>query len=227
MRKIRIELPKYRLQLDVKLVKRRKPLLALSEEPIIPKPSVVRKKYRKGTFAGRLARYLADHRNIGKVFAVSFVAISTSAAFIPQTTNVQAQGAENVVIESQTNLMTEKSMIYPVAKIKINQDYYIFHKGLDLGGGLGTSIRPIMSGVVAYAGWDRSGYGNLVILEHKSGIDSYYAHLSKINVKTGQSVDTNTEIGKMGATGRASGVHLHLEVHQNGVSLNPLTVLSK
>ncbi len=100
-------------------------------------------------------------------------------------------------------------------------------KYLDLGGGLGTSIRPIMSGVVAYAGWDRSGYGNLVILEHKSGIDSYYAHLSKINVKTGQSVDTNTEIGKMGATGRASGVHLHLEVHQNGVSLNPLTVLSK
>lgn len=227
MKKIRIELPKYRLQLDVKLVKRRKPLLALSDEPILPNPSIVRRKYRKGSLVGRFARYFADYKNMGKLFALNFVIISISAAFIPSTSNVQAQGAENLVIESQTNLTTEKSMIYPVARIRINQDYYVFHKGLDLGGNTGTPINPIMPGVVAYAGWDRTGYGNLVILKHKNGIDSYYAHLSKIEVKTGQVVETNTEIGKMGATGRASGVHLHLEIHQNGNSMNPLTVLSK
>jgi len=224
MRKINVELPKYRLQMQVRLVKRRKPLL---DETIIPKPSVVKRKYRKGTFLGKMVRYVADHKNASKVFAAGFAIVATTAAFTPQSGTIQAQGAENVVIESQTNLTTEKSMIYPVAQVKINQGYSIFHKAVDLGGGVGASIKPIMAGVVAYAGWDRSGYGNLVVLQHKNGIDSYYAHLSKIEVKTGQSVDTNIEIGKMGATGHATGPHLHLEIHQNGASINPLTVLSK
>lgn len=224
MKKIHIELPKYRLQLQMKLVKRRKPLL---EEPLLPNPSVVKRKYRKGSYPGRLARYLVDHKNIKKIFATYFAIAAVGATFIPQTTGVQAEASENIVIESQTNLTTEKSMIYPVGQVKINQGYSIFHKANDFGGPKGEPIRPIMNGVVAYAGWDRSGYGNLVILQHKNGIDSYYAHLSKIDVKTGQTVETSTVIGEMGATGRASGVHLHLEVHQNGVSLNPLTVLSK
>lgn len=156
-----------------------------------------------------------------------FAVVAIAATFIPQTSIAQAQGSENVVIASQTNLTTEKSMIYPVTQIKINQGYSVFHRGLDFGGRVGTPIKPIMTGVVAYAGWDRSGYGNLVVLEHKNGVESYYAHLSKIEVKTGQSVSTDTEIGKMGATGRATGSHLHLEVYQNGVPLNPLTVLSR
>lgn len=223
MRKYDIELPKYRLQLQMKLVKRRKPLL---EEPILPHPSVVRRKYRKGSYPGRLARYLVDHKNIKKIFATYFAATAVIATFVPQTTGAQVEAAESIVIESQTNLTTEKSMIYPVGQIKLNQGYNIFHKAIDLGGNLGTPIKPIMDGVVAYAGWDRSGYGNLVVLLHRNGIESYYAHLSKIEVTTGQSVNTNTEIGKMGATGHATGVHLHLEVIQNGVTLNPLTVLS-
>lgn len=224
MRKINVELPKYRLQMQVKLVKRRKPLFP---EPIIPKPSLVKKKYRKGTLVARMVRYVTDHKNASKAFAAAFAIISTTAAFIPQTANVQAQGSENVIIEPQTNLSTEKGMIYPVAQIKVNQGYTVFHKGVDLGGAVGTPIKSIMTGIVAYAGWDRSGYGNLVILKHKNGIDSYYAHLSKIEVQTGQMVDTNTEVGKMGATGHATGPHLHLEIHQNGASLNPLSFLSR
>jgi murein DD-endopeptidase MepM/ murein hydrolase activator NlpD len=66
-----------------------------------------------------------------------------------------------------------------------------------------------------------------VVLTHKNGLDSYYAHLSKIEVSTGQTIEMNTEIGKMGATGHATGTHLHLEIHQNGASVNPLTILSK
>jgi len=199
----------------------------LLEEPILPKASLVRKKYRKGTFLGRLARYFADHKNIRKIFASSFAFIAITTTFIPQSGGVQAQGSENIVIEAQTNLVTEKGMLYPVGPIKINQGYSIFHRGLDLGGKTGEPIKPIMAGVVAYAGWDRSGYGNLVVLQHKNGLDSYYAHLSKIEVKTGQTVEVGTEIGKMGVTGRTTGTHLHLEIHQNGVSLNPLTVLSR
>lgn len=223
MQKISLELPKYRLQLHLKLVKRRKPLLA---EPLLPAPSVVNKKYRKGTFTGRLARYLADHRSIKKVFATGFVLTAMFAGFAPQTTGTSVQ-ADEIIIESQTNLVTQKGMQYPVSAVKINQGYGFFHPAMDFGGQKGTPIEPIMPGVVAYAGRDITGYGNLVVLNHKNGLDSYYAHLSKIEVKTGQTVDINTEIGKMGATGHATGVHLHLEIHQNGVSLNPLTVLSR
>ena len=225
-RKINIELPKYRLQLDVKakLVKRRKPLL---EEPIVPKASLLKRKYRTGSFPAKIVRYLVDHKNIKKIFAANFAFITISTIFIPHSENIQAQGSENVIIESQTNLTTQKSMTYPVEKIVINQGYGVFHKAIDFGGSTDTNIYSIASGMVAYAGWDRSGYGNLVIVQHKNGIESYYAHLSKISVATGQSVATNTILGQMGATGRATGIHLHLEVYQNGVSLNPMTVLSK
>jgi len=224
MQKISLELPKFRLELHAKLVKRRKPLVV---EPILPTVATVNKKYRKGTFTGRFVRYLADHKGIRKVFAANFAIIAMVAAFTPQTTSIQAEGSELTILESQTNLVTQKGMQYPVKTVKINQNYGFFHPGLDLGGPKGTAIDPIMPGVVSYAGWDKSGYGNLVVLTHKNGVDSYYAHLSKIEVKTGDVVDMNTEIGQMGATGHATGVHLHLEIHQKGVSLSPLTVLSK
>jgi murein DD-endopeptidase MepM/ murein hydrolase activator NlpD len=225
MQKISLELPKYRLQLHMKLVKRRKPLLAV--EPILPTKAVVNKKYRKGTFLGRLIRYFADHKSIRKVFAGSFAIIAIAGSFAPQTTRIQAEGSDTTIIESQTNLITEKGMQYPVDSVHINQGYSFFHPGVDLGDQIGTPVKPVMPGIVAYAGWDRSGYGNLVVLTHKNGFDSYYAHLSKIEVTTGELVDMGTEIGKIGVTGHSSGPHLHLEIHQNGVSLNPLTVLSR
>jgi len=223
MRKINLELPKYRLQLHFRLVKRRKPLL---DEPIIPTKSVVNKKYRKGTFAGRLIRYFADHKSIRKIFATGFVFTAVLAGFTPQSTNIQVQ-ADEIIIEPQTTLVTQKGMQYPVEPVKINQGYGFFHPGVDFGGQSGEPVRPVMPGVVAYAGWVYSGYGNLVILSHKNGLESYYAHLSKIEVATGEVVDMNTEIGEIGVTGHSTGPHLHLEIHQNGVSLNPLTVLSR
>ena len=223
-KKVSLELPKYRLQLHLKLIKRRKPLLP---EPILPTASVVNRKYKKGTFMGRLARYFADHKNVRRLIATSFAVVTITTSFLPQTSNVQAQASDGLIIESQTNLTTQRGMEYPVDSVKINQGYNIFHRAIDFGGGVGTPVKSISTGVVAYAGWDRSGYGNLVVLEHKNGIDSYYAHLSKIEVKIGDSVEINTEIGKMGATGRSTGSHLHLEIHDNGTSVNPLTILSR
>jgi murein DD-endopeptidase MepM/ murein hydrolase activator NlpD len=210
--------------MNVRLVKRRKPLL---DKTLLVAPSEVKKKYRSGTFPGKLARHFAGHKNISKVFAANFAVVAILATFVPQSGGVQAQGAENVIIETQTNLTTEKAMIYPVGQVRINQGYSVFHKAIDLGGTINTKITPVMPGVVAYAGWDRSGYGNLIVINHINGLDSYYAHLSKIEVETGEVVGVNTEIGKMGATGHATGIHLHLEIHQNGISINPLTILSK
>ena len=223
MKKYNFELPKYRLQLHLKLIKRRKPLLA---ETILPTKTMINKKYRSGTFVGRLIRYFADQKSIRKIFAANFVLVAMLASFAPQTPSIQAQ-AEQVVIESPNTLLTQKGMQYPVETVKINQGYKLFHPAIDFGGTKGIPIKPIEAGVVSYAGWDNSGYGNLVVLTHAQGLESYYAHLSKIEVTTGQSVNINTEIGQMGSTGQATGVHLHLEIHQNGSFLNPLTVLSR
>jgi murein DD-endopeptidase MepM/ murein hydrolase activator NlpD len=223
-KKYNVELPKYRLQLHLKLVKRRKPLMV---EPILPKASTVNKKYRKGTFVSRFVRCVFDNKNIRRVLAANFAVITIATSFIPQTRSAFAEGSGDVIIETQTNLTTQKGMGYPVDTVRTNQNYSFFHPALDFGGMVGTPIKAITGGMVAYAGRDYSGYGNLVVLQHKNGFDSYYAHLSKIEVVTGQTVEIGTVIGKMGATGRATGVHLHLEIHQNGVSVNPLTILSK
>ncbi|HEX7057547.1 MAG TPA: M23 family metallopeptidase [Bacilli bacterium] len=97
------------------------------------------------------------------------------------------------------------------------------HKGVDLV----SSNRNIMAadnGKVIFAG-ARSSYGNLIIIDHLNGYQTYYAHLSKISVKTGEIVEKGDKIGVMGATGDATGVHLHFEVHVDGTAENPLKFL--
>lgn len=94
------------------------------------------------------------------------------------------------------------------------------HTGLDIATSTGAPITPIAAGTVTYA--DRKGsYGNLVIVSHGNGIESYYAHCSKIYVTVGQKVEKNTVISAVGSTGNSTGPHLHLEIRQNGTPLNP------
>lgn len=94
------------------------------------------------------------------------------------------------------------------------------HTGLDIATSTGVPITPIAAGTVTYA--DRKGsYGNLVIVSHGNGIESYYAHCSKIYVTVGQKVEKDTVISAVGSTGNSTGPHLHLEIRQNGTPLNP------
>ena len=84
-----------------------------------------------------------------------------------------------------------------------------------------------MDGRVFAINYSRYAYGNAILIYHGSEITSLYAHLSKINVTPNQEVTTDMVIGEMGATGRSFGDHLHLEIRDNGVPINPLTVLPK
>ncbi|MDD2998435.1 MAG: M23 family metallopeptidase, partial [Candidatus Riflebacteria bacterium] len=79
-------------------------------------------------------------------------------------------------------------------------------------------------GRVIYAG-RRSGYGNLVIVSHANGYSTRYAHCSRILVKKGQQVKAGQLIARVGATGVATGNHLHFELRKNGKTQNPLTFL--
>jgi len=74
---------------------------------------------------------------------------------------------------------------------------------------------------VVFAGWSNYGYGYLVVIDHGNGYQTAYAHLSAVGVGCGQSVFQGSNIGAVGATGNASGSHLHFELSYNGVKLNP------
>ena len=100
-----------------------------------------------------------------------------------------------------------------------------FHNGLDIAADKGAPIYASASGVVQSAGWS-GDYGNLVVISHEFGLTTRYAHMSKIEVKAGERVERGQVVGFIGATGRASGPHLHYEVWANGQPLNPLKFLT-
>ncbi len=95
------------------------------------------------------------------------------------------------------------------------------HRGVDFAARSGTPIYATGDGVVIKAGWG-SAYGRLVKIKHAFGIETRYAHLSRIDVKVGQRVSRGERIGAMGATGRVTGVHLHYEVRVGGEAVNPM-----
>ncbi|HLF89680.1 MAG TPA: peptidoglycan DD-metalloendopeptidase family protein [Anaerolineales bacterium] len=86
------------------------------------------------------------------------------------------------------------------------------HPGLDIAGPEGNSVFATDSGVVVYAGWSEYGYGYLIVLDHGTGWQSAYAHLSAVGVGCGQSVAQGTVIGAVGNTGNSTGAHLHFEL---------------
>lgn len=94
------------------------------------------------------------------------------------------------------------------------------HKGVDYAGPTGTDIYSVGGGVVSFVG-RKSGYGNVVEVDHGDGLISRYAHLSNQKVKEGQIVKKGDLVAAMGSTGRSTGPHLHLEVLKNGEQLNP------
>lgn len=95
-----------------------------------------------------------------------------------------------------------------------------FHKGLDIAAPTGTKIQAARSGRVVFAG-ALKGYGNIVILDHGGGLKSRYAHCSKLHVKRGQHIRQGQKIAEVGATGMATGPHLHFEIRRQGDPLNP------
>ena len=97
------------------------------------------------------------------------------------------------------------------------------HEGVDYAAPTGTAVRSVGDGVVDFAGV-QNGYGNIIILQHRNNYKTVYAHLSHINVRKGESVSQGQAIGAVGATGWATGPHLHFEYRINGVYHDPLSI---
>lgn len=97
------------------------------------------------------------------------------------------------------------------------------HLGVDYAAPTGTPVRSVADAVVEFAGWQR-GYGNVVILQHKQNRKTLYAHLSRVDVRKGQRIEQGQTLGAVGATGTATGPHLHFEYIVGGAHRDPLTL---
>lgn len=99
-----------------------------------------------------------------------------------------------------------------------------YHYGIDLGLRIGEPIRAMFDGRVRVAR-RANGYGNLVVIEHDNQLETYYAHLSQINVVDGESIKAGEILGLGGNTGHSTGPHLHLEIRYEGAAINPEDVI--
>ena len=98
------------------------------------------------------------------------------------------------------------------------------HTGLDISAPKGTAIKAAASGTVTFSGY-KGSYGNMIVISHGNGVQTYYAHCSALYLSAGASVSQGQVIAAVGSTGNSSGPHLHLEVRVNGVAYNPQNYL--
>lgn len=99
------------------------------------------------------------------------------------------------------------------------------HKGLDIDLEIGDTIKAMFDGIVRYAKYNDGGFGNLIIIRHYNGLETYYAHLSKFKVKVNDTIKAGQFIGCGGNTGRSKSPHLHLEVRYKDHPLDPFSFI--
>jgi septal ring factor EnvC (AmiA/AmiB activator) len=104
--------------------------------------------------------------------------------------------------------------------------YSAVHKGLDFAGPEGTKVISVAAGLVTYAG-ERTGYGQMIEINHGNGLATRYCHNEQLLVKQGDMVRKGQEVALMGSTGRSTGPHLHFEVLKNGTQVDPLRFIGE
>ncbi|PIU03429.1 hypothetical protein COT44_03225 [Candidatus Shapirobacteria bacterium CG08_land_8_20_14_0_20_39_18] len=217
-----IHFPSHRLTL--KVTKRR---VLRGEKTLISELKEI-SDIRRGSRISRFFRVLMEQKRVKTLVGGNLTMLAIVATAInPQNAVLSAiQPTEPQVLSAKgIELTTQASVRMPLNKTIITQYFSVFHPGIDLDGVTGDSVYPIMKGAVESVLYEKFDYGNHIIINHGSGIKSLYAHLSKIEVAIGEEVTTDKEIGKVGATGRVFGDHLHLEIREDGRAINPLTVL--
>jgi LysM repeat protein len=135
-----------------------------------------------------------------------------------------ASSLKNIISRGSNSSLVSPSgrMIWPTVGHTITQYFSYVHTGVDIANHIGTPIYAADNGVVITAGYNRGGYGNMILIDHGGGKTTRYGHLSAFGVTVGQRVTKGQYIGAMGSTGHSTGPHLHFEVMINGKHYNPL-----
>lgn len=170
-----------------------------------------------------LVRMLAKQLYVGQTL---YIPLSKS-----QPMHAGSFQARRQMAQAASRSMTRaRMMAWPVEQATITSGFGMrwgkMHKGVDLWNALeaNTPITAAKEGIVIEAGV-RNDYGDLVVIDHGNGLHSYYAHLGRISVFIGQTVEAGDILGYMGQTGDATGYHLHFEVRQDDIPVNPLRYL--
>ncbi|CAN5713992.1 hypothetical protein BH23GEM1_BH23GEM1_03570 [soil metagenome] len=194
-------------------------------------------------------------RTVGVLGSMLFVTVATAATWTRGTTNIAASSADKLaesqrlvvglldsvdalgalVAKERAARLPPRNMVMPVSgrissrfatsRMHPILDIFRAHKGVDVAAPHGTRIVAPASGRVRYVGW-RVGYGLTVELEHSGGVVSRLAHCGKALVKVGDVVELGTPVATVGATGVATGPHVHFEILTRGRSVDPIQFLA-
>jgi len=193
---------------------------------------------KKGDNLSKLSKsYKSDIKNIikyNKLKKGSFLKLNQKL-FIPGKNLHELKSVYKYVIKKRRK-RNSLNFLWPTTAKRISSPFgyrihpvlhrRILHTGVDIAGPVGTKIFASESGRVYYKGWIR-GYGRVIIIKHKKGYSTYYAHLHKYLVRLNQYVERGQLIAYMGRTGRVTGPHLHFEVRKYGKPYNPLNYISR
>jgi murein DD-endopeptidase MepM/ murein hydrolase activator NlpD len=118
------------------------------------------------------------------------------------------------------------TFVWPaVNKSLSGNDYWSGHLALDIASNMGSPVFASDSGLVVYAGWNNTGYGNMIMIDHGNGYQTLYAHLSQISISCGSSVYQGSSIGASGSSGNSTGPHLHFETRYLSGLVNPWSLM--
>ena len=149
-----------------------------------------------------------------------------------RTTNLASRGSRNIFARANVNVLPSD---WPVNG-RLEGGYGgrndpfsgegAMHTGIDISAPLGTPVKVTADGVVLHANWN-GGYGKCVIVDHGNGYQTWYGHLSRMDVVEGQEIRQGDIVGLVGATGRATGNHLHYEVRIHSTPVNPYRFMQR
>jgi murein DD-endopeptidase MepM/ murein hydrolase activator NlpD len=147
-------------------------------------------------------------------------------AFAPRSGATRVVSGPGGCQAPATGPVGSTAFIWPVGNHFLSGfDFSSYHLGIDIAAATGTPVYASDAGTVIYAGWNDSGYGYMVEIDHNNGYSTVYAHFSAVSVYCGQSVYQGSVIGSAGSTGKSTGAHVHFEIRLNGGFLNPWSVL--
>ncbi len=209
--------------------------LTIGQELVIPPVSGVLHQVAKGeTVQSIAARFKADGAAIfNDPFNQTIHDFKSSPPVLAVNAYIMVPGGSKPIVVKKVSYSSTtpsnaikgtSNFQWPTAAC-ISQFYWARHPGIDLANSKGTAVVASDAGYVEFVGWDNSGYGNMILVNHGNGAITRYAHLSAFAVESGASVKKGQLIGRIGSTGRSTGPHLHFELIVNGVHRNPVGIL--
>lgn len=174
----------------------------------------------------KVFRKALENKKVKRVVGISLMLVLMLSGLMSNiaAANEGLKTDETFITIPDSQVETKTSLNQPV-KGMVAQGFHSLHHGLDILAPVGTEIKPVSEGRIVEASFGRIGWGNTVVVEHKLGLRSRYAHMKDINVYEGQIVDKEMALGTVGLTGWTTGPHLHLEIYQYGKAIDPQSVL--